>query len=245
MAMVTRFQDPDYVNWVKAGQALLCTTEGMYTFCEDPIKRYHLALHRKFPRQPCSGPCRVVALCNVCAKRRGEWKKDIISQLTPRTVPCWMNTDKSKWETDAWEIAKVFMGPGQGAFRAGAADTDPIGLLQLVLNCQLFTSCISNRQSFDDVKEIRNKIFHSANLKLTNTEMKDHIKAMTTLLQDPAQLKNDSNAKAAVQQLQQIEALPLEANDSRVIQSERTLWTQKIEWISNQQSVNKEEVLLH
>ena len=94
---------------------------------------------------------RVEALCNVCAKRRGEWKKDIISQLTPRTVPCWKNTDKSKWETDAWEIAKVFMGPGQGAFRAGAADTDPIGLLQLVLNCQLFTSCISNRQSFDDV----------------------------------------------------------------------------------------------
>ena len=60
MAMVTRFQDPDYVNWVKGGQALLCTAEGMYTFCEDPIKRYHLDLHRKFPRQPCSGPCRYV-----------------------------------------------------------------------------------------------------------------------------------------------------------------------------------------
>ena len=94
---------------------------------------------------------RVVALCNLCAKRRDEWKKDIISQLTPRTNACWVNTDKSKWETDAWEIAKVFMGPGQGAFRAGAADTDPIGLLQLALNCQLFTSCISNRQSFDNV----------------------------------------------------------------------------------------------
>ena len=94
---------------------------------------------------------RVEALCKVCAKRRGEWKKDVISQLTPRTVPCWINTDKSKWETDAWEIAKFFMGPGQEAFRAGAVDTDPIGLLQLVLNCQLFTSCISNRQSFDDV----------------------------------------------------------------------------------------------
>ena len=47
-------------------------------------------------------------------------------------------------------------------------------------------------------------MFHSANLKLTNTEMKDHIKAMTTLLEDSAQLKNDSNAKAAVQQLQQV-----------------------------------------
>ncbi|KAI0237227.1 hypothetical protein LSAT2_012302 [Lamellibrachia satsuma] len=242
MAVVSRFQDSDYVNWVKAGQALLCTAEGMYTFCENTIKKYHLTLHRKFPRQPCSGLCRVEALCNVCAKRRGEWKKDVISQLTPRTVPCWINTDKSKWETDAWEIAKFFMGPGQEAFRAGAVDTDPIGLLQLVLNCQLFTSCISNRQSFDDVKEIRNKMFHSANFKLTNTDMKDHLKKITTMLEDPTQLKNDSNAKAAVQHLKQIKALPLEANDSRVLQSERAMWKQKIEWISNQQSVAHEEV---
>ncbi|KAI0213941.1 hypothetical protein LSAT2_000973 [Lamellibrachia satsuma] len=244
MATVDRFQDSDYVNWIKAGQALLCTAEGIYTFCENPIKNYHVTLHRKFPRQPCSGPCREEALCKECAKRRGEWKKNVLSQLTPRAIPCWMNTNKSKWETDAWEIAKLFMGPGQEAFRAGAADTDPIGLLQLVLNCQLFTSCISNRQSFDDVKEIRNKMFHSANFKLTNTEMKDHFKTMTTLLEDPTQLNNDGNAKTAVQQLQQIEALPLEANDSRVLQSERTLWKHRIEWISNQQSVVHDEVCL-
>ena len=55
------------------------------------------------------------------------------------------------WESDPWEIAKIFMGTGQGAFRASAADTDPIGLLQLVLNCQLFTSRIMSRQSFEEV----------------------------------------------------------------------------------------------
>ena len=41
------------------------------------------------------------------------------------------------------------MGPGQEGSRA--SDADPIGLLQLVLNCQMFTSCISNRQSFGEV----------------------------------------------------------------------------------------------
>ena len=43
------------------------------------------------------------------------------------------------------------------------------------------------------VKEIRNKMFHSPDFKLTNTEMKDRIKAMTTLLENSTQLKNDVN----------------------------------------------------
>lgn len=54
------------------------------------------------------------------------------------------------------------------------------------------------------VKEVRNKMFHSADFKLTNTEMKDHIKQMTTLLEDPTQLKNDVHAMQAVQQLQRV-----------------------------------------
>ena len=47
-------------------------------------------------------------------------------------------------------------------------------------------------------------MFHSANFKLTNTDMKDHLTKMTTMLEDPTQLKNDSNAKAAVQHLKQV-----------------------------------------
>ena len=89
------------------------------------------------------------ALCKICGNRRGEWKKDIESQLTPHAILCWRNTDRTKWETDAWEIAKIFMGPGQTA--SSPADTDLMGLLQLVLNCQLFTGCISNRKPFEDV----------------------------------------------------------------------------------------------
>ena len=54
------------------------------------------------------------------------------------------------------------------------------------------------------VKEIRNKMFHSPDFKLTNTEMKDHIKAMKTMLKDPTQLMNDANSKKAVWQLQQV-----------------------------------------
>ena len=56
-------------------------------------------------------------------------------------------------------------------------------------------------------------MFHSANFKLTNTEMKDHIKAMKTLLGDPTQLKNDANAVQAVRRLQQVTLIDIYVND--------------------------------
>ena len=54
------------------------------------------------------------------------------------------------------------------------------------------------------VREIRNQIFHSADFKLSDTELDDYIKDMTTLLQDPTQLLNDTNAKSAVTQLNKV-----------------------------------------
>jgi hypothetical protein len=60
MAEPSRFQDSGYVNWLKAGQSLICTAEGIYAFCDVVIRNYHLALHQKFPRQPCDGPCQYV-----------------------------------------------------------------------------------------------------------------------------------------------------------------------------------------
>ena len=60
-------------------------------------------------------------------------------------------------------------------------------------------------------------MFHSANFKLTNTDMKDHIKKMTTMLEDPTQLKNDSNAKAAVQHLKQVTQNHFKWENSRLL----------------------------
>ena len=55
-----------------------------------------------------------------------------------------------KWEENAWETAKVFMTRGQKD-RTGPSDTDPCGLLQLVLNCKLFNKCICRMESFEVV----------------------------------------------------------------------------------------------
>ena len=60
MARPSRFQDSDYVNWLKAGQALICTAEGIYAFCDVAIRTYHRALHQKLPQQLFHGPCQYV-----------------------------------------------------------------------------------------------------------------------------------------------------------------------------------------
>ena len=88
-------------------------------------------------------------LCPSCLARHQEWEQDILSQLTPGSDPGQTNPDKPLWEREAWEIAKVWMGPSHESFRAGGGDT--IALLQLVTNCRLFASSFANRQSFVDV----------------------------------------------------------------------------------------------
>ncbi|KAK2140499.1 hypothetical protein NP493_5735g00000 [Ridgeia piscesae] len=84
--------------------------EGIYAFCDVVIRNYHLALHQKFPRQPCDGPCQY------------EWEQDILSQLTPGSDPGQTNPGKPLWEREAWEIAEVLMGPTHESFRAGGGE---------------------------------------------------------------------------------------------------------------------------
>ena len=54
------------------------------------------------------------------------------------------------------------------------------------------------------VVDIQNKLFHSANFKLTKTEMKKDIRAMISLLEDTTRLKYDVHAQEAVRKLQQV-----------------------------------------
>ena len=91
---------------------------------------------------------RVGNVCSVCTTRHSNWRQEILSQFTPHAVPCWTHSDTSKWDSDPWEIAKLFTSHGEGELMAGGGDT--IALVQLVLNCQLFSDCISSRQSFEE-----------------------------------------------------------------------------------------------
>ena len=55
-------QGSNNINRDKVLRALTCVAEGIHDFCEEPIKKYHTELLRKFPRQQCTGPCSYVIL---------------------------------------------------------------------------------------------------------------------------------------------------------------------------------------
>ena len=61
-------------------------------------------------------------------------------------------------------------------------------------NTHMFTLSIQ-------VRNVRNKLFHSDNLKVTDSALSDRIKVMVTLLEDKTTLFDDSAAQGAVHEL--------------------------------------------
>ncbi|KAI0236729.1 hypothetical protein LSAT2_012728 [Lamellibrachia satsuma] len=92
-----------------------------------------------------------------------------------------------------------------------AAETEPLGLLQLVINCKEFHSRLEKNLA-EQVRLIRNELFHSRHFKVEDDDLKESIADMVKLLQS-GQLANDSSAKQAVERLQKIEHVDLTFED--------------------------------
>ena len=54
------------------------------------------------------------------------------------------------------------------------------------------------------MKDIRNSVSHSVDLKVTDDVLDKYIKDMIKLLEDPTELLNDEKAQTAVKQLKQV-----------------------------------------
>ena len=74
------------------------------------------------------------------------------------------------------------------------------------------------------MKHIRNKIFHSADFKMSDTDLKNYIEVMTSMLEDPTQLMTDAKAKHAVQQLHKVTSPLRKVAESKQICRKRTMY---------------------
>ena len=154
--------DPGYVNWLKSNRAFHRTIEVLRDVCWAEIQIFHKSLLRKHGGTPCNKPCtyKDVVTCdkgsswsipcpsptNVCYM----WLADIVGEkFSKSTRLYWQNSDFSQWQTQPWQIAKVFI---EKIDRASISpiDTDAAGVLQLLLNCKRFKN-MTNRANVAEV----------------------------------------------------------------------------------------------
>ena len=170
-----RFQDEQYVNWIKLGYALIVVADGLRPFCERVVRESHDLLRKQIGDKACT-ICTTKGIekrtsggakCTVKESNEGtaegtaddheehdtgtkarwyidcrdgicnKWLDGIIAELCGE--PCsWKNTNVKMWPTHHWQLAKIFMGPGQQPLSSESAKTDALGLLQLIKHCKLF-----------------------------------------------------------------------------------------------------------
>ena len=146
---VNRFRQPEYIRWLKVGQGLQCCAEGLIDFCTDVIDNFHKSLKQQ--HGVCPSPstpkgikydkkkkcCEVNCACGICDR----WFQSVKQEKATAQFS-WKNTNLQDWSLHPWQLAKVFMGPGQDPTSYDPADTDPAGFLQLILNCKLFAGLV-------------------------------------------------------------------------------------------------------
>ena len=174
-----RFSDPEYVNWVKLSQALLCVRDGLAPFCEGVIREIHVSLNAKLDSNLQGKTC-TVGCCTVIdgwAKNTSDttstnknkeprwsiactdnicntWLGVILKYLLTKQY-AWKNCDVSKWPTEPWQLGKLCMDYGQEPSNAIAAKTETMGMLQLIINCKTFHLPLGMQESRSKVKRVR------------------------------------------------------------------------------------------
>ena len=143
----------DYQNWLKVGLALQLTTKALTPFCKDEMVSLHTSLKTSIGSSVTCPGCTIDDLkkrnftCpnNVCH----QWFAGIKAQSAEQKF-CWKNSKVSWWPDHPWQIAQCHMGLGRDDGNTNPLQTDPEGILQLIINCKHFHSLID----IDKVKEV-------------------------------------------------------------------------------------------
>ena len=152
LPIVGQLNDAEYINWLKATQALNLTMTVLRSFCDAEMKKLHLQLVGQCGRTQCTGSCsardvrEVRRMWTIPSCPTGEcskWLAAIVQERTHSTTRLTVaNSEILQWPLQYWQVAKVFMGWGQDPSSVTASDTDASGLLGLIRNCRHFGGVI-------------------------------------------------------------------------------------------------------
>lgn len=230
--VVGDLNDPKYVNWYKTNRVLNLTIEVLRPVCLAEMRSFHSSLLQKYTSASCGKPCthsdihgnwrKLSISCpsNVCSK----WLPDLVKErMTNLTRLTWQNSDFSQWQTQPWQLAKVYMDHGQDIACVNPTDTDAAGIVQLLLNCKRFKKVVVPTK-VDAVRLVRNRLMHTNNMKVTTTDLTTYVQTMVDLLKDPVTLLQDPAAIQAVAEIKLIETTSIDVNNKSFLAQERIVW---------------------
>lgn len=144
-----RLRKPEYLNWIKVGQAVRLVGDGLRKFTDTTIKDYHGQLKTHLGSATCQKQCKAKkdpdpqgsGGCLVCSR----WKEKLMSKHMNKRV-FWRNVDPKLWPLAAWEMAKFYMPSGQKHNKPITAnDLDATHMMNLLNNCTEFHQYFSNK----------------------------------------------------------------------------------------------------
>ena len=164
-SLKVRLQDPDYINWVKAGLCLIHTKSGLEEFAEAASQSLHQSiLNNIIPtfasaaKPICGVNVSRHKLIPICSDQYCQnFIKEVINiGIDPNhafTVNHGNlgNCDIGQWHSHDWQVAKLFMNKGQEPTHVDPRETDISGIINFLSHCKIPRNAVKNIGLFDKV----------------------------------------------------------------------------------------------
>ncbi|KAK3588341.1 hypothetical protein CHS0354_040100 [Potamilus streckersoni] len=200
MCTPCRFDDKEYTNWIKCSRALTIFKDGLHDFIKTEVTSFHAHIQQTIVNIPCGSSAG--SHCGFCTWRsikltegqHGIWYINCKNKICDKWLSQillkhndpqnrninWKNADISKWPTDGYEVAKVYMPKGQDKAKKLPDDFDAPAILSLLKFCAWFTQKIQTTSILSDQSEIYQKIkyFLANNPDIHDKNLSENIQAL-------------------------------------------------------------------
>ncbi|KAL3857951.1 hypothetical protein ACJMK2_012576 [Sinanodonta woodiana] len=203
MSTPARFSDGQYKNWLKCSLSLINMKEALHGYTDNEVKNLHGDITRNVSSLPCASS--TSNQCGSCSSNNIIWKggnwsiknrcKNNICDIWLQEIlvfhenPCmksinWTNADIRQWPIGCYQVAKIFMPKGQQNTQKMPNDLDAPAVLSLFAYCKWFRKDLPNRQIMLDLIQFRNKVLHSGDLTVSDSDKDSKMDLIIQLLKD-------------------------------------------------------------
>ncbi|XP_052267291.1 uncharacterized protein LOC127869057 isoform X2 [Dreissena polymorpha] len=220
--------DKETNNWFKACIGLNVTKEGLTNFLCTELQKVHTVFGISCGNCPIENliQCPTYPYCNKRKRNYCPFHKsqkpqpcNICDNVKHNIIlhhrygePSWRNTRAEKWALNYWEIGKCYLPPDGYSSISSVQESDFNGVISIMLNCLHFQTCLSplclsppppDKQC--PLEKIGRDVRQTSDCKVTDADLQDYFKTLSTLLADPQYLQHDPSAIIACTRLSDLQ----------------------------------------